>query len=195
MQANPHDGQILVVNTTRSDCRQARVVITRYTFDGKRLDKRSENLDAIAANGVTPVTVLEPLAGDPDHLLRLELFVKGRRVSVNDYLRSAKRDFTALNEVAVPTLRARLLGSGSKDGSRRVRIEVTNTASTTALAVKFNVRKAGSGEAILPAYISEGYIHLLPGEKRIVEAEFPSADAAVFSAEGYNFDKKTLLTL
>ena len=48
---------------------------------------------------------------------------------------------------------------------------------------------------MLPAYISEGYIHLLPGERRIVEAEFPAADDTVFSAEGYNFDRKTLLSL
>lgn len=93
VQANPHDGQVLVVNTTRNDCRRARVVVSRYTFDGKRLDGLSENVAVIAANGVTPVTVLQPLPGDPCHLLRLELFVEGKRVSVNDYLRSADPEF------------------------------------------------------------------------------------------------------
>lgn len=184
-----------MVNTTRNDCRRARVVVSRYTFDGKRLDGLSENVAVIAANGVTPVTVLQPLPGDPCHLLRLELFVEGKRVSVNDYLRSADRNFTALNGVAAPELKARLLESHDEAGSRCVRVEVANTASTTAVAVKFNIRKAESGEAVLPAYISEGYIHLLPGEKRIVEAEFPAADDTVFSAEGYNFDRKTLLSL
>lgn len=195
VQANPHDGQVLVVNTTRNDCRRARVVVSRYTFDGKRLDGLSENVAVIVANGVTPVTVLQPLPGDPCHLLRLELFVEGKRVSVNDYLRSADRNFTALNGVAAPELKARLLESHDEAGSRCVRVEVANTASTTAVAVKFNIRKAESGEAVLPAYISEGYIHLLPGERRIVEAEFPAADDTVFSAEGYNFDRKTLLSL
>ena len=195
VQANPHDGQVLVVNTTRSDYRRARVVVSRYTFAGKRLDRQSVNVAAIAANGVTPVMKLQPLEGDPDHLLRLELFVGGKRVSVNDYLRSTDRDFTALNEVAMPSLRARLIASHDEAGVRRVQVEVTNTTSTTALSVKFNIRRAANGEAILPAYISEGYIHLLPGERRIVEAEFSAEDDAFLSAEGYNFDRVELLSL
>lgn len=32
-------------------------------------------------------------------MVRLELYVGGRRVSVNDYLRSPGRDFTALNRL------------------------------------------------------------------------------------------------
>lgn len=195
VQANPHDGQVLVVNTTRSDYRRARVVVSRYTFAGKRLDRQTVNVAAIATNGVTPVMKLQPLEGDPDHLLRLELFVGGKRVSVNDYLRSTDRDFTALNEVAMPSFRARLIASHDEAGVRRVQVEVTNTTSTTALSVKFNIRRAANGEAILPAYISEGYIHLLPGERRIVEAEFSAEDDAFLSAEGYNFDRVELLSL
>ena len=63
------------------------------------------------------------------------------------------------------------------------------------MSVKFNVRSAATGEAVLPAYISEGYIHLLPNEKRVVEAEFAASDDAVISAEGYNMERCTLLEL
>ena len=78
---------------------------------------------------------------------------------------------------------------------KAVRFEVSNPSATTALAVKFNVRDGRTGEAILPAYISEGYIHLLPGEKRTVEAEYVSCGGAVLSAEGYNLERHTLLEL
>lgn len=98
------------------------------------------------------------------YMVRLELYVGGRRVSVNDYLRSPGRDFTALNRLAQVRLRARRVARQDDGRATTVRFEVSNPSATTALAVKFNVRDGRTGEAILPAYISEGYIHLLPGE-------------------------------
>ena len=47
----------------------------------------------------------------------------------------------------------------------------------------------------MPAYISEGYIHLLPNEKRVVEAEYAAREDVVISAEGYNLERCTLLKL
>ena len=41
-----------------------------------------------------------------------------------------------------------------------------------------------------PAYFSDGYFHLLPGEKRIIEVHSPSAGAIM--AEGYNVENTTL---
>ena len=152
----------------------------------RRLEGRSETVALSAAVRGPPVIVVRSLPGVPCQLLRLGRFVEGKRVSVNDYLRSADRNFTALNGVAAPELKARLLESHDEAGSRCVRVEVANTASTTAVAVKFNIRKAESGEAVLPAYISEGHIHLPPGERRIVQGKFPAAAYPVLSADGSN---------
>lgn len=195
VQMNPHDGQVLVINTTRDAHARGRVVATCYTPGGRRLGRQSTDLAQIAANGVTPALHAVCPENQECFLVRLELYVGGKRVSVNDYLRSPGRDFTALNTVAPTWLRARRIAQQHNGNSMKVRFEVSNPSSTTALAVKFNVRDSRTGEAILPAYISEGYIHLLPGEKRTVEAEYTTAAATVLSAEGYNVERQTLLEL
>lgn len=194
VQMNPHDGQVLVVNTTREAHASGRVTVTCYTPEGKRIGRQEVRLGTIAANGVTPA-VQAALPEVPCYMVRLELYVGNKRVSVNDYLRSAGRDFTALGDLPQVRLRARRLAQREQEGARTVRFEVSNPSSVTAVAVKFNVRDPRTGEAILPAYISEGYIHLLPGEKRTVEAEFAPCDGALLSAEGYNMERQTLLEL
>ncbi len=80
-----------------------------------------------------------------------------------------------------------------KDGAFAV--EVRNTGKVTAVAVKLNLRDGATGERILPAYISDGYFNLLPGERRVVTVEYsPRKDVAV-SAEGYNMPRTTLLNV
>ena len=52
--------------------------------------------------------------------------------------------------------------------------------------LKFNLCDPQTGEIILPAYFSDGYFHLLPGEKRTIQMHSPSTGAIM--AEGYNVD-------
>lgn len=187
VQMNPHDNKVLVVNTTRQECRNGEVVVSVLTPDGRLLSKRSAKVGIITANGLCEVMNGDFTEGDKCRIVRLELFADGRRVSVNDYLRSPGNDFTPLDALPAPRLRARKLsGSG---------FEIVNAGRTTAIAVKFNIRNAVTGEALLPAYISEGYINLLPGERRVVKFDCASDLPAVLSAEGYNFGRQTLLNL
>ena len=53
-------------------------------------------------------------------------------------------------------------------------MEVRNRSKNIALNLKSNVREAESDKAILPAYASEGYFHLLPNEKRVLTIEVPA---------------------
>ena len=72
--------------------------------------------------------------------------------------------------------------------------ELENTSSEFAVAVKLNAKSTITGEIILPAYFSDGYMNLLPGEKRKVELALPDMTPANFKviAEGYNFDSVEL---
>ncbi|MDE6446070.1 MAG: glycoside hydrolase family 2 [Alistipes sp.] len=195
VQMNPHDNRVLIVNTTRAALPKVRVRVTSHTPAGRRIASQTMSVDAVAANAVTHVGQAELPAGEACLLVRVELFAGGRCVSTNDYIRRLGDDFMALNDVPAAALRARKLALREADGKRTVRFEVSNSSPSTALAVKFNVRSAVTGEAVLPAYISEGYIHLLPNEKRVVEAEFAAPDDVVISAEGYNVERCTLLEL
>ncbi len=70
-----------------------------------------------------------------------------------------------------------------------------NTGSSAAIALKFNVRRRDTGEAVLPAYFSEGYLHLLPGEKYRLTVECADFTNTVLSAEGYNLNRQQILEL
>ena len=130
---------------------------------------------------------LEGLKGN--YMVRLVLSdKKGKVVTVNDYMMRGEgtEDFTAFNNVGKAQLKARAIAS--KDGC--MRYEITNISGNIALNLKFNLCDPATGEIILPAYFSDGYFHLLPGEKRTIEVHSPSTGAIM--VEGYNVDNTTL---
>ena len=63
------------------------------------------------------------------------------------------------------------------------------------MANKFTLEAASDGERILPAYLSDNYVSLLPGEARAIEIEYP-ANAAAGSAKieirGWNLSARTI---
>ena len=115
---------------------------------------------------------------------------KGTVISRNDYLMRGQgtEDFTAFSQLGKVILKARKLAP-SKDG--KLRFEVTNSSKTPAMNLKFNLSCPETGEIILPAYFSDGYFHLLPGEKRILEMHSPSEGNVV--VEGYNVDSQIII--
>ena len=125
------------------------------------------------------------------YILRLLLTdIKGRTVSVNDYILKDKdtADYQSLNSVPQVRLKARSL-KPSAEGKQR--FEVSNPDKNIAINLKFNLRDRETGEIILPAYFSDGYFHLLPGEKRIIEVSSPSEGN--ISVEGYNIEKTIII--
>jgi hypothetical protein len=93
-----------------------------------------------------------------------------------------------LNAIPQTKIKARRLNQ-AKDG--KCRIEIYNAGRSIALNLKLNLRDASTGEIILPAYFSDGYFHLLPGEKRVIEVSSPSEGN--ISVEGYNVPQQTVI--
>ena len=67
-------------------------------------------------------------------------------------------------------------------------VALENTGSAVAVAAKLTLLRTSDGERILPAYYSDNYISLLPGEKRVVEISYPAAQAtsATVATRGWN---------
>jgi len=64
-----------------------------------------------------------------------------------------------------------------------------------ALYVKLNLRDAKTNERILPAYFSDGYFTLMPGESRDIEVDYPDnrKDAEMkITAEAYNVKQQVI---
>jgi archaellum component FlaF (FlaF/FlaG flagellin family) len=71
----------------------------------------------------------------------------------------------------------------------KVTIQLTNPASVVSLENKLTLLNAGDKLRILPAYYSDNYVSLLPGESRTIQVEYPSAAAhgpAQIALRGWN---------
>jgi hypothetical protein len=68
-----------------------------------------------------------------------------------------------------------------------VRVVLENSSPTPALNVKLTLIN-GSGSRILPAFYSDNYVSLLPGEKTTVEVRYPANEKGPihFNLAGWN---------
>jgi hypothetical protein len=65
-----------------------------------------------------------------------------------------------------------------------------------AVYIKLNARDSKTGKRILPAYISDGYFTLLPGETRIITADCQKdkiTGSVKITAEGLNVPLQTII--
>jgi len=184
IQMNLDDNYVVIINTTLEVFEGMTASLDCYDLQGRKTYSYTQKGVSAGANSRNDLfkADTEGLAGT--YILRLRLSDrKGRTISVNDYIMRGKDipDYQALNSIPQARLKARSL-KPSAEG--RIRFEISNPSDGIALNLKLNLRDRQSGEIILPAYFSEGYFHLLPGEKRTVELSAPSEGS--ISVKGYN---------
>lgn len=177
VQMNMPNDDVVIVNTTRDSYKNLQVVTSYYDLQGKRIYNHSQSFD-VAPNGLTECYTAQKEDRDI-YLARIELKdANGVVLSVNDYIKrkdiSHNRQISAMPKAAVECK--------VKDG----KATVTNRSKSVAMAVKLNAVERSSGEIILPAYFSDGYFNLLPGEKRVIEFDVPSAENVDIQVTGYN---------
>ena len=185
VQMNLDDHDVVVLNTTTSDLADMKVTLTCYDLAGKKLSGKTVKDVDVKSNSRLDLFKAELEGIKGNYMVRLVLSDrKGKVITVNDYMMRGEgaEDYTAFNSVGKAKIRIRKVSSS--------RYEITNTSGNIAMNLKFNLVNPENGEIILPAYFSDGYFHLLPGEKRTIEVHSPSAGA--IAAEGYNVDNTTL---
>jgi hypothetical protein len=70
-----------------------------------------------------------------------------------------------------------------------------NTGTVVSLADKLTLLNASDGLRILPAYCSDNYVSLLPGESREIEIVYPANSAkgtASVAIRGWNLAKQSI---
>jgi hypothetical protein len=178
VQLDPSDNQVAVVDTTRDPLPGALVRAAVYSLDGKQLLRVQQAVNADADN-VTPAMHLDlaPLMGTGTVLVRLELLdAQGTLRSQNTYWRAASdagfRAMDAMQQANV-SLEARLLPKSIDTEDRTIEIRLKNEAAIPALEAKLVLEQA-NGKQVLPAYYSDNYVSLMPGEARTVSIEVPA---------------------
>jgi hypothetical protein len=137
---------------------------------------------------------LATLAGG--HAIFVELAVSdaaGAPVSDNFYWWAAdEASFRELNSLPPATLSASA-ASAAANGERTVTVRIKNTGSAAALMIKLTLTDSATDQRILPAYYSDNYVSLLPGEERTVTVAFAAGGAKpAIGVRGWNLATQTL---
>jgi len=189
---------VAVVNTTNDPHPALLIAANVYSIDNKLLLHHEEKRDA-AADNVTDGFKLElssQLASEGVVLVSLQLRNNaGETVSRNFYwLGAQSSSYRRLNKLGLAALSASAQAVRRED-SIRLQVEVRNTGTVAALANKLTLVNASDGSRILPAYYSDNYFSLLPGETREIEIEYPAksgAGSAQLTLRGWNLEPQTI---
>ena len=190
VQMNLPDFGLAVVNTTLAPRRGLTVTSRVIGLDDRLLATRTDRLSAPA----NQVTDLPPLALAPilarEGVVLVDLAMRdaaGTRLSENLYWQGQDdASLRALTTLAPQPVR--LTATSSLDGDVVVvRVRLADVGAAPALAAKLTLVD-DRGDRILPAYYSDNYIALLPGEPRTVEIRFArsAAPGARINLRGWN---------
>jgi hypothetical protein len=191
VQLNLDDHKVIVANTTLADVKDATVRAVLYNLQGQSVGSREIRLNALANSTSEAFTLDEsPAETMAIFFIKLTLLSRdGRQLSDNFYWQAAREeDCRLLNSLpAVKLVGQAQLVNGS-DAILRVELRVKNPSNSMALMIKPTLRD-GEGCRILPAFASDGYFSLLPGEERSMQFEPPAAavnHAMQVTLDGWN---------
>jgi hypothetical protein len=203
VQMDLSDHTVQVVNTTRDAARGLRVHAVVVDPKNATLASQDVSVDA-SANVTTPLFVLpvsDLFAAHPLLFVRLELRdAAGLLIADNFYwvARDAE-SYRGLDKLATSTIDSSvaLAPQVEVDGAPEKvwRVHLRNSGKDAAIALKLTLHHA-DGTRILPAYYSDNYVSLLPGEEREITIQAPAkaagAGVAAISLRGWNLPEESV---
>jgi hypothetical protein len=191
-QMNLPDYALAVVNTTREPQAHLTLESRVITLDGRTLARRHDRLDAPANQTTTlaPLDLVRALSSEGVVLVQLVLTdARGRRLSDNFYWQG--RDEASLQALGTLTPQPVHMQAHSTQaaGETAVRVSLVNAGRAPALAAKLTLVDE-TGQRILPAFYTDNYVSLLPGETREIEIRYQgrSRGSARINLRGWNVE-------
>jgi hypothetical protein len=178
VQLNLPGNELVVVNTTLGDENNLTATTRVVGLDARELFARTDRVDA-KANRATPLAAVpldSLLASNGVVLVALKLAdSSGRVASENFYWRGRDAaSYRALNGLARTPLELAASAPQVEGADRVVAVTLSNRTRTPVLNAKLTLVDA-AGRRILPAFYSDNYVALLPGETKTVNVRYPAA--------------------
>ncbi len=198
IQLNLPDHEIAVINNTTAPLEHLTATADVFDLSNRPLAHTTFHLEA-AANAVTDVARLaleDALADNSVVFVKLNLTdANNKQLSQNFYwLAAHDYDYRKLNDMPAVTLHA-TADESSNATERHITVMLNNPSQTTALTTKLTLLDGPNGQRILPAYYSDNYISLLPGEQRTITIAYPASPAnthPVVALRGWNVTPATI---
>lgn len=198
IQMNLYDHKVVAINTSLKSLPEARISIRIFDLKAKLLFEKKLTLN-VKENQLTDCYNMEwPEDLPAQYLVALELHDKeGLLISENRYWLAnpkIKRNFLKFNALRNVVLTGKTI-TKNMNGNLETIVEIKNPTKVTALSIKLNLRNVATNERILPAYFSDGYFTLLPGESRKIAVDYSMKIASTemkITAEGYNVKQQEI---
>ena len=186
IQMNLNDENVIVANTSLITHVASQAEIEVFDLNGKRVFYKTQKAD-INENIKTDI-FLNPLSGillPSVYMVRLQLKDKaGKLLAANHYWKTnaTTKDFTSFNNLPNVNVICKVV----KMEVNNIEMILENKSSTPAIGVRLHATDERDN-ILLPAYFSDGYFTLLPGEKKTVNLQHDAGIAPVkVQVEGYN---------
>jgi hypothetical protein len=190
VQLNLHNDQVIAVNASLKDINGATAGYNLFDPDGKLLLSQSLAIN-IPQNKKTDLLKFSTDNKTlPDNYL-IRLWIKdekGRELVGNEYWKAnpATGHFRAFNDLPVVGLHCNV----TKTSNGMVNIELENKTNKPAIAIKLNAL-SNTDQILLPAYFSDGYFTMLPGEKKNISLDMSGNKALKkIKVSGYNVNQE-----
>jgi mannosylglycoprotein endo-beta-mannosidase len=194
---NPGDGMVMVANNTFKTVTNMMMVVKAYDMAGK------DTMLTQVISDVTPTTTkryfsikddLDKLAKDKGAFVDLELLDKDQQIiSQNIYwIPDAKGMYSGLQNMP-----ASQLATIAKQASRgKIKVDLANPANApVAFFNRLSLINAQTGQRLLPAFYSDNYISVLPGEHKTIFIDYDAsqyAEMPMLSISGWNLAEQKL---
>ena len=197
IQLNLATYQVDVINTTTAPLAGLKITARGFSLDNRLLFEASEKKSIDADSAANSIELkLAPYLAQGMVLIKLELAdSSGKTLSENLYWLGAKASsYRELTRLPATHLQAHATATRS---GHMVDVEVilTNSGKTVSLATKLTLLGVKGKQRILPAYFSDNYVSLLPGESKNITVEYPSdgkSDEPEIAIRGWNTSPQTV---
>ncbi|MEI6491704.1 MAG: LamG-like jellyroll fold domain-containing protein [Verrucomicrobiota bacterium] len=193
------DDAVSVVNTTYDAFPEAKIKVVVYGLDATVLKSSEKSFDLAPSSLLKPANVeWADFATHPVQFVKLELRDKtDKLLSENFYWQSdpeKPEELRALETLPQVKLQGKVTAARDRDETVTT-VELANPTKNVALMTHLVLRNAADGTRILPAYASDNYVTLLPGEKKTITIRCANKDvpqAMAVTLDGWNITPTTL---
>jgi hypothetical protein len=178
VQLDLSNNHVDVVNTSNNSADNLKLTASLYDISGKLVATHFLAVSA-PSDKESDVMELAPLQWPSQGVLFAQLELKdasGNMLSRNFYwLAQQETSLRALSSMPTANVDMTAVASRTAGEDGRVTATLTNRGSGIALAAKLTLLDANGKERVLPAYYSDNYVSLLPGESETVTIDYPLA--------------------
>ena len=173
VQLNEANGGIEVVNNKPEALTGLTVRTTIYKFDSTVSSQGDTKVAQVPGSTTVKVAEIEPDTRiSPIYFVKLDLMGSdGQLLSTNFYWQSvAQDDLSGIGKLPAVTLDAE--ATSRVEGEKTlVTVTLKNSTNAIALMTHLQLHEKASGKRVLPAFYSDNYLTLVPGESRTVTIE------------------------